>query len=217
MQVDTTTVRTSGLPRPRVAESDVSRQDRAQVMLTRVGLRLPERLTFENWERAGRQLAGIVDSSAWCLGDWLVFGKERYTDRYQRALRGAGLNYQTLRNYAWVARRFPIERRRAELSFQHHAEVASLPVEEQDMWLDRAQDASWSTKQLRINMRERRDDAPTGPVRTSVIPRIQVTDRLLVRWRQAADQSGVQFDSWVVRVLDDAAARALDGLLAGDD
>ncbi len=32
---------------------------------------------------------------------------------------------------AWVARRFPVSRRRDTVSFQHHAEVAALPEPEQ--------------------------------------------------------------------------------------
>jgi hypothetical protein len=210
MHVDGNGAYTAALPRPRQAGSDDG-IDRYQVMLTRVGLRLPDRLTFENWERAGRQLAGIVDSSAWCLGDWLVFGKQNYTDRYQRALRTAGLNYQTLRNYAWVARRFPLERRRAALSFQHHAEVASLPIEDQETWLGRAEEGAWSTKQLRVQMRDQRGDGQSSAVGPSLIPRIPVAEQLLVRWREAADRSGVQFDNWVVRTLEEAAGHALDG------
>jgi hypothetical protein len=42
-------------------------------------------------------------------------------------------------NMAYVAGRFAPERRRAELSFSHHAEVAALAPDEQEEWLDRAQ------------------------------------------------------------------------------
>src|SRR6266545_6028251 len=92
-----------------------------RVLMTRVGLCIPADLSYEDWERAGSQLAGIVDSSSWWLGDWLVYGKKQYSDRYRRAIHAAGLQYQTLRNYAWVARRFELNRRRPKLSFQHHA------------------------------------------------------------------------------------------------
>ncbi|MFE0425013.1 LmbU family transcriptional regulator, partial [Streptomyces sp. NPDC058953] len=122
---------------------------RSRVLTTNVGLQIPAGLAFEEWERAGRQLSGIVNSSSWWLGDWLVYGKDHYSDRYERGIRAAGLQYQTLRNYAWVSRRFDVVRRRAGLSFQHHAELAPLPVEEQDVWLDRAEQQGWTTKQLR--------------------------------------------------------------------
>ncbi|MFE0024392.1 LmbU family transcriptional regulator [Amycolatopsis sp. NPDC059021] len=186
-------------------------RDDDQVLMTGVGLSIPADLSFEGWERAGRQLSGIVDSSSWWLGDWLVYGKKRYTDRYRRAIRAAGLQYQTLRNYAWVARRFDLGRRRAGLSFQHHAEVASLPVEEQDFWLDRAEEAMWTTKQLRSRIRDERLES--GGERkqqsASVIPRIEVPDNRLVWWRRAADLSGVEFDNWVMAMLDRAAEQVL--------
>lgn len=62
--------------------------------------------------------------------------------KYGRRCRGAiavtGLDYQTLRNYAVVARRFDLSRRRDSLSCQHHAEVCALSDSEQDRWLDLA-------------------------------------------------------------------------------
>lgn len=180
-----------------------------QVMMTGVGLRIPSDLTFDGWERAGRQLSGIVDSSSWWLGDWLVFGKANYSDRYRRAIRAAGLQYQTLRNYAWVSRRFELERRRATLSFQHHAEVASLPVEEQDEWLDRAERELWTTKQLRSQLRDDRVDGARARKEATIIPRIEISDSHLVWWRRAADRSGIEFDNWVLAMLDRAAEEVL--------
>src|SRR5262245_65136386 len=85
------------------------------VMTTKVGLRIPAGLPFEDWERAGRQLSGLLDASSWWLGDWLLFGKDHYTDRYERVIGAVGLQYQTLRNSAWVARKFEIHRRRQAL------------------------------------------------------------------------------------------------------
>ena len=70
--------------------------------------------------------------AAWCLGDWLVFGEQAYAGRYRQAIERTSLDYQTLGNYAWVAKRFSLSRRRDELSFGHHSEVAALPEPEQD-------------------------------------------------------------------------------------
>lgn len=177
--------------------------------MTSVGLQIPASLSFESWEKAGRQLSGILDSSAWWLGDWLVFGKKNYADRYQRVIRVAGLRYQTLRNYAWVARRFDLSRRRSKLTFQHHAEVASLPVEEQDRLLDQAEKSMWTTKQLRSAMRRGRaresGERALVPVSSSlVLPNTKV-----VRWRAAADYVGLEFDRWVWSMLDRAAEEVL--------
>ncbi|MFI1760093.1 LmbU family transcriptional regulator [Streptomyces sp. NPDC020571] len=182
-----------------------------QVLTMRVGLRLPDLLSFEEWERAGRQLAGVLDSSSWWLGDWLTYGKDHYSDRYKQGIAAAGLRYQTLRNYAWVAGRFELGRRRSRLTFQHHAEVASLSPGDQDTWLARAEERGWTTKQLRNALREAREDtAPKGakviPVRQLAVPRERFE-----RWHKAAECTGVAVEEWVLSILDSAAEQVMEG------
>ena len=181
-----------------------------QVRMSGVGLHIPTGLSFEDWARAGRQLSGIVDSSAWWLGDWLVFGKDHYSDCYQLAIQGAGLRYQTLRNYAWVARRFDLSRRRAKLTFQHHAEVASLPVDEQELLLDQAGRGVWTTKQLRNAIRLGRGEESDERALVPVGSRIDVPRNRVGVWRKAADCLGVEFESWVLTMLDRAATEILN-------
>ncbi|CAL9572355.1 hypothetical protein SUDANB95_04821 [Actinosynnema sp. ALI-1.44] len=177
-----------------------------RILTTRVGLRIPERIDFETWARAGGQLARISDSSTWCLGDWLVHGQDRYTEGYRKVVEEVGLDYQTLRNYAWVARRFPWARRRPELSFQHHAEVTPLDDAEQDRWLDDAQRHGWSRNELRRRLRASRR---TGRAESHevALPRLAVPAEQFERWRTAAEQSRSGFTDWVVAALDEAAAR----------
>jgi hypothetical protein len=182
------------------------------VLTTEVGLQIPARLAFEDWEQAGRQLSGIVNSSSWWLGDWLVYGKEHFRSRYERGIAAAGLQYQTLRNYAWVARRFELHRRRAALSFQHHAEAASLPVEQQDLWLDRAEKMQWTTKQFREAIRLARDDeTPAASVEEAeATRRLALPGSHIQRWHKAAVQSGVDLQQWVLITLDSAAEQVLE-------
>ncbi|MFJ6436007.1 LmbU family transcriptional regulator [Streptomyces sp. NPDC091416] len=185
---------------------------RDQVLTTQVGLQIPVGLTFEDWERAGRQLSGILNSSSWWLGDWLVYGKDHYVDRYQRGIRAAGLQYQTLRNYAWVSRRFEFHRRRAALSFQHHAELASMPVDEQELWLDKAERLKWTTKQLRSAIRvERKGDPRCEEEEADATRRLAVPDSRLQWWHKAAAQLGSDLDQWVLSTLDEAAEHVLKG------
>jgi hypothetical protein len=179
------------------------------ILLSRVGLDIPADLRYDRWERAGYQLAGIVESSAWCLGDWLVYGKQRFADRYQRAIQAASLDYQTLRNYAWVARRFEMNRRRENLSFQHHAEVASLPVAEQDHWLECAEKYGWTRNQLRRQVRNRHRNTEPVSAASLPMPRLRVPTDRFERWREAADQTGTEFDRWIVKALDRAAEQSL--------
>ncbi|AZM51497.1 antibiotic biosynthesis protein [Streptomyces sp. WAC 01529] len=193
--------------RPRRAGGAESRRE--QVLTTNVGLHIPIGLAFEEWERAGRQLSGLLNSSSWWLGDWLVYGKDHYADRYELGIRAAGLQYQTLRNYAWVSRRFEVERRRHALSFQHHAELASLHVEEQDAWLDRAERMKWSTKQLRHALKAQREGTTQEPEAVATTRRLAVPDNRLQWWHKAAVEAGTELGDWVTATLDAAADQVL--------
>jgi hypothetical protein len=177
-----------------------------KVQMNRIGLQIPANLAYDDWAKTGRQLSGIVDSSAWWLGDWLVFGKANYADRYQLAIQHAGLRYQTLRNYAWVSRRFPTDRRRAQLSFRHHAEVASLPLEEQERLLDQAEREQWTTKQMRNAIHQSRG---VEPDQIELNSRIAFPSSRVKMWREAAEHAGIDFDQWVLTMLDLAATEIL--------
>lgn len=179
-----------------------------RILTTPVGLAFPRDVTFESWEQAGRRISRIASSSAWYLGDWLVFGQDKYTDRYRRAVEAVGLDYQTLRNYAWIARKFEPSRRRPGLPFQHHAEVAALPPAEQDRWLDRAERESWSRTTLRRALREARD--PGSKSYRAVLPRVSAASEALDRWRRAAAAANADFEAWVVAALDRAAEEELE-------
>ncbi|WP_306749343.1 LmbU family transcriptional regulator [Saccharothrix yanglingensis] len=179
-----------------------------RILTTPVGLAFPRDVTFESWEQAGQRISRIASSSAWYLGDWLVFGQDKYTGRYRRAVEAVGLDYQTLRNYAWIARKFAPARRRPGLPFQHHAEVAALPAEEQDRWLDRAERERWSRTALRRALRESRD--PDGRSYRALMPRVTATGDAVDRWRRAALAANAEFEAWIVAALDRAAARDLE-------
>jgi hypothetical protein len=191
-----------------VAPALVGRSQQTQVQMNRIGLHIPAGLRYDDWAKTGRQLSGIVDSSAWWLGDWLVFGKANYADRYQLAIQHAGLRYQTLRNYAWVSRRFPTDRRRSKLSFRHHAEVASLQVDEQDRLLDHAELEQWTTKQLRDAVQRSRGDL-TDRAEAELNARLAFPSGRVKMWREAAEHAGIDFEEWILTQLDRAAAEIL--------
>jgi hypothetical protein len=199
------------------------------------GLDLPPNISFDRWVLIGRALSRVHGSSAWCLGDWLLHGEDRYTGRYRDAVESCSLNYQTLRNYAWVARRFPLSRRRDTLSFGHHAEVAALSEPEQDYWLRKAEELGWSRRQLRAEVRasvRQRSEAgqeqseptpteaqPTPSIATASSPgtdigsadgglQLPITSGQVELWQAAAAQAQLSLTDWAVHQLDSAARDA---------
>lgn len=105
--------------------------------------------TFEEWNAIGQYLQRAAGSINWWLGDWMNRGEARFGETYAQAIELSGLAYQTLGNIKWVARAIPFSRRREELSWKHHCEVASLEEPEQDEWLALAAEQEWSANTLR--------------------------------------------------------------------
>jgi hypothetical protein len=201
----------SGNPQPASDQAaPVAGKAAARAMrASRLGLELDEAISYDHWARVGERLAGHVDASCWWLGDWLLFGEQHYASRYAEAIASSGLRYKTLRNYAVVARRFVMSRRRDTLSFQHHAEVSALADAEQEHWLDLAETNRWSKAELRAQLRERAiEPKATGATTVRIVVRQDHCDR----WRRAAAHDACDFTEWVVRALDDAATRAIEPL-----
>lgn len=175
------------------------------VSSTRTGLHLRPGLPFEEWARLGHRVHAVNDASAWWIGDWLVYGQQQFGERYREATAATGFEYQTLRNYAWVAARIPPSRRLDSLSFGHHAEVASLPDKEQDAWLTRAFASQWSRNELRRQLREQRLRASDGRVSLA----LAIPPHRLDTWRAAALAEALELREWIHHALDKAAESAL--------
>ncbi|MFJ4467388.1 LmbU family transcriptional regulator [Streptomyces sp. NPDC089424] len=197
------------------------------------GMIFPANLSEQSWERIGTSLRELVNSSAWWLADWLIYGESTYGwRRYKEAIERTGLDYQTLRNYAWVGRRFDHHRRRGGLSFAHHAEVARLSPPEQDYWLRKAEQQKWSRNELRRTVRASlavqsdtaeipssgdgkspevarlAESAAAGKRRQKVTTlTIELSAGQLEHYSQAAAAHGLPVGEWVTQVLETAERR----------
>jgi len=78
-------------------------------------------------------------------------------------------SYDGLRNLGYVAKRIESERRRSLLPWTYHQEVAPLEPEEQDYWLDLAEENSWNRATLRQAIKESRADHPPWVKHTDVL------------------------------------------------
>jgi hypothetical protein len=173
------------------------------------GLRLRAGLRFDDWRQAGAEISRISSASAWWLGDWVVYGEQAYGSRYRAALEVTALDYKTLRNYAWVARRFELSRRRDTLSFQHHAEVAGLGPAEQELWLARADRQRWSRNELRRHLAADRARRSHDVLRHELVLRMEIALAREQRWRDAASSAEQDLSDWIARAADEAADVAL--------
>lgn len=205
---------TNGNRAPASAAQDGRVSTKVRAMTKRTSLSLPPGLSITEWRHLGRQMFVISDSSAWWLGDWLIYGETYYPDRYKRAVLETSLDYQTLRNYAWVARKFTLSRRRDKLSFQHHAEVAGLPEGEQDIWLTRAEQGGWSRNELRRRIKSGRHEA--GSVEKGSLIKMNILSERKERWQRAAESVERDLLDWIVETLDAAALAAVEDQVDAD-
>ncbi len=104
--------------------------------ITPTGIQFNEELSFEEWDALGQKLAPVGKSIGFIIGDWINYGERRWGDRYEEAILRTGMAYQTLRDFAYVARRVQLSFRNDKLDFTHHRVVAKLKSpDEQAHWL----------------------------------------------------------------------------------
>jgi hypothetical protein len=145
----------STVSRPTARASSISREGDAKITGAWSGVAwMPNRdLDLPQWISAGRRLGAVGRCSRWWIGDWVRYGTSRWGERYVEAARITGYDPKSLRNLAYVASRFELSRRRDNLSWSHHAELAVLSPYEQDGWLDFVAAHRLSVADLRVELR----------------------------------------------------------------
>lgn len=121
--------------------------------LTEQGLVIEGPLSLEEWTNLGHRLMGLHKGLPWMVGDWLAYGERQpWGEMYSQALGETGLEEGTLRNYKYVAQRYPARARVPGLSYSHHAAVAHLPDAQRQSWLVCARENGWSVADLRTRV-----------------------------------------------------------------
>jgi len=120
------------------------------------GQPIREGLSFEEWKEYGLNLGRIEKIYMWKVGEWWTYGEINYGDKTSiiKSEDWDGPSYQTCANAGWVFKKFHFSRRRENLSWAHHAVVASLDEEDADRFLDDAITHKWSHKKLREQVSE---------------------------------------------------------------
>lgn len=129
---------------------------------TRAGMVVDGEPNFDEWSNAGAYLQHAAGAVQWCLGDWLNYGERKWGEMYSQAIEATGLDEQTLMNTKYIAGRFEFSRRRENLAFTHHAEVASIPTAEADAILARAESDGLSTREVRSLARQAKNASAIG-------------------------------------------------------
>lgn len=180
---------------------------------TQTGLILSKDLTFEEWAAMAASFGKAMQTAAWCIGDWMLYGERKWgrqllmdgeafdpkkpnripSDAFDMAVASTCLDRQTLSQYASVCRKIPHEDRRIRLSFAHHRILAPLPPPERLAWLSLLDSESKkvpTVKRLALSVRIA-DDAP----------RIVSDDEIISRGEKAGHDNHIPHLTRLLTVL----------------
>jgi DNA methylase len=129
---------------------------RARKPVVYSGFRLGERgaepvgsPTREQWSDCLDYLMHMGRRIHFWIGDLLVYGERRWGEMYDEMIERTGYEARTLRTLKWVAGQIEAARRRDDLTFAHHQEVAGLVPEYQDALLAEAAREGWTREMVR--------------------------------------------------------------------
>ena len=133
--------------------NDIALTSTPGCQITRTGLVIAEDASEAELIEVGRQLAAAEGALQWWVGDLAVAMGKRYGESYVALMEATGLDYDTCRKAKVVAKKIELFRRRHNLSWSHHAEIAGMDDTEADQWLDRAEKKSWTRADLRRELK----------------------------------------------------------------
>jgi hypothetical protein len=171
----------------------------AKFSLTPCGIEFHGDLSLDEWEKLGEKLGDTERSIGFMIGDWINYAVNKWGEKYNEAIAATGLEYQTLLNYAYVARRVQISVRTENLPFYHHQVVAKLKdPEEQKHWLTQAEDHDLSYRRLQKSINFGRlateEEVQGDPADKGVITHLALINRLIRWWKQTTADDPV--DQW---------------------
>jgi hypothetical protein len=123
--------------------------EQAYVTETATGLTFATDTPIEVWGALVTRLTRQHKRIEWALGDALQFGEHRYGDTYAQWADETNLSENTLATIKWVAGKIESSRRREDVGWSHHREVAALDPPVQDRLLSEASERGMTRFALR--------------------------------------------------------------------
>lgn len=147
--------------------------------LTATGLVPTGDPTYDQWYACGEWLKRAEKAVGFWIGDWLIYGRGKYGERYSQAMTDTGLEYQTLANYKYVAENVEFSSRKENLSFKHHFAVAPLSSWEQKEILELAEQQKWDAEETRVQvkaykLKQHNDSLPKFDGRIETLDRLTI-------------------------------------------
>lgn len=139
--------------------------------ITPTCLKIKQGLKYEDWEQIGSILKTIEGAVQFWIGDWYMYGEYAFGEKASQALEK--WEEETIRKFIWVSGRISSVRRRTNLSYSIHEQVAGLEMDQQEHFLDRAEKEKLSVRELRTEIAKTRllpiSPPPNGKYRCIVV------------------------------------------------
>lgn len=100
--------------------------DDTKIRSTENGLLMRDDISYDEWLDYGHRLSRRYSAVQWQTGDWINIGENLFGEKYAQALDDLLFSYGTLRNYASICARIPLEVRNSKLTFHQTKHVACL-------------------------------------------------------------------------------------------
>ena len=128
--------------------------------LSTTNLTFKRDVSKEEWMDVFKALKQVEGCVQFWIGDCLAYRQQKW-GMYDDIAEETGMAKQTLKDTKWVSENVESSLRKDNLSFNHHKEVASLPPEKQELFLNRAVENKLSVRDLRneIKKEKRNDEA----------------------------------------------------------
>jgi site-specific DNA-methyltransferase (adenine-specific) len=154
--------------------------EQVYVTETETGLIFREDTPIDVWSTLTARLIRAHKRLEFALADAINFGRG-YGERYANWVHDTQLSASSLNTISYVGRQIEVCRRRQDISFAHHAEVASLPPKMQDSLLGLAVENGWKREDIRDAARTARRQIKAAE--RALLPTPTITDpdmRILV-------------------------------------
>lgn len=126
---------------------------------------------YEIWEAETTVLMAVARGVQWWVGDAFAFGDEAYGEQSSQVFDPLHYSYDSVTRMARTARAIPPTRRRPNVPFAVHSDVAALPLPEQEVLLDyaaehgsRREEIRPLVRQIRLRLERERAAALPAPV-----------------------------------------------------
>ena len=116
--------------------------------LNQTGIEATSSYGVEDLINLGAYLQPMGSAIQWWYADWYRYLEGKEADRALEMGVKLGYTPGAIKKWSWVAEVFPPERRRANLSYTHHRQVAALSEKEQDRLLELAERKEMSVQTL---------------------------------------------------------------------